>query len=194
MSLTILDVAVVLILLLSAILAFVRGFVRELFSVVGWAGAALAVYFGLPLARPFARDYISDPRIADIAAGAVIFLVVLVIVMIISAIVSPKVRESRVRTLDGTLGLMFGLVRGAVLVLLAYILLTTVYPEKTAPSWIKNALTKPYLESGADYVKALAPEDMFNRSKKAVKEAGDKAKELKKNADTIRKATNPDDK
>ena len=76
---TIADLAIVGILLVSAVLAFARGFVHEVLSMAAWIGAAFAVVFGLPYARPIARQFISLPLLADVAAGGVIFIVALLI-------------------------------------------------------------------------------------------------------------------
>lgn len=182
MTLTILDIAVIGVIALSAVLALFRGFVREMFSIAGWIGAGIAVYFLLPIARPYAQKVVNDPLIAGVAAGVVIFIVALFLISLIGAAVAPKMRDSGLAATDRTLGLAFGVVRGLFLVSLTYIPLLWLYSAKNPPVWIKDAATRPMLETGAGLIKRVAPEDMFNRGREATRRAAD-------NADAIRRVT-----
>ena len=79
-----LDLAVVIILMLSAILAFLRGFVHEVLSVTAWIGSIFAVIYGVPELRSFARAQIPNELVADSVTGVVIFLAALVILSILT--------------------------------------------------------------------------------------------------------------
>jgi membrane protein required for colicin V production len=109
---TFVDWIVVTIVVLSAGLAWMRGFVRELLSIGGWITAGFATLFGLPLARPFANEKIGDPLFADIAAGVVIFVAALIVCSIIGHFISKRVQGSMLGPVDRSLGLLFGLARG----------------------------------------------------------------------------------
>ena len=119
--LTLIDVALIAVVLISAIFAFGRGFVHEALSIAGWIGAAVAVIFGLPLVRPYVRDVIQPPLLADFAAGATIFILAMIILSIFTRAIASRVHGSRLSAVDRSLGFVFGLVRGAVLICLAYI-------------------------------------------------------------------------
>lgn len=191
---TALDIIVIVVVVLSAVIAFFRGMVKETLSLAGWIAAALAVLYGLPHARPYARQVVSNELIADAGAGVLIFIVVLVIFAIISSRIGERVRESSLGLLDRSLGLLYGVLRGFVLVSLGYLLLKWAFTENSQPDWIAKARTKPVLEVGAGILEKIAPEGFIDTGKKTVKDAKDKArdaKDAKDAADKLRRATDP---
>ncbi len=115
------DLAVLAVLAVSALLAFLRGLVREVLGLAAWVGAIFAGVWALPRVRPRFQDWLGvSPWIDPIAFGAV-FIVSLIVLMLISRWISALVRASPIGGLDRTLGLVFGLARGAALCILAYI-------------------------------------------------------------------------
>jgi membrane protein required for colicin V production len=78
------DIAVIVVLLISALLAYARGFVHEVLAVAGWVGAIFATIYGFPYARPYARSLIPVELIADLVAGLVIFVVTLVLLSFVT--------------------------------------------------------------------------------------------------------------
>jgi membrane protein required for colicin V production len=151
------DIIVVAIIGLSALFGFVRGFLREVLSIGAWIVAGLAAWFGLPFLRPFARQYISHELIADIATGVAIFLVVLVVASVISHMITRSVRESSLGALDRSLGVLFGIARGAVIVSVALLICDDFYAPDNRPQWIKDARTLPVVQIGADFVRQFVP-------------------------------------
>lgn len=152
---TVADLAIIGILLVSAVLAFARGFVHEVLSTASWIGAALAVVFGLPHARPIAQHFISLPLLADVAAGGVIFIVTLLILSLLTRAVSRQVQGSALNAVDRSLGFLFGLLRGAVLVCLAYIPVAWLMAPSEFPPWLRDARARPLVEQGAAMIQSL---------------------------------------
>ncbi|MGE5441981.1 MAG: CvpA family protein [Bacteroidota bacterium] len=152
---TVADLAIVGVLLVSAVLAFARGFVHEVLSMTAWVGAALAVVFGLPYARPIAHRFISLPLLADVAAGGVIFIVTLLILSLLTRAVSRQVQGSALNAVDRSLGFLFGLLRGAVLVCLAYIPVAWLMAPAEQPAWMRDARARPLVEQGAAMIQSL---------------------------------------
>lgn len=164
MPINVVDVGVLLILLVSAILAYARGFVHEVLSVGGWIGAIFATFYGFPYAKPFARKYISLDLAADLAAGTVIFIVTLVFLSLITRAIAKKVQASALNVLDRSLGFLFGLARGAVLVCVAYIGLELIMPEEDHPAIVKNARTMQLIKPGAELLKSLVPDQITGKT------------------------------
>lgn len=171
------DLAVIVILLVSAVLAFARGFVHEVLSMVAWIGAAFAVIFGLPYARPLARDIISMPLLADVAAGGVIFIIALLVLSLLTRAISRRVQDSALNAVDRSLGFVFGLLRGALLVCLAYIPLAWLMSPGEQPAWLRDARTRPLIEQGADMIQAV-----FDGQQPAAKQAFDPVRERARKA------------
>ncbi len=176
------DIGVGVVLLISAILAYARGFVHETLAVAGWIGAIAAAIVGFPYAQPYARQWISVHVFADIAAGAIIFLVTLVILSVLTRAISRRVQASMLNALDRSLGFLFGLVRGALIVCVAYLGVEMMIPAKEQPEWVKNARSLSLVSQGAQMIRQFVPEnagraadDVLGRAKK---KAGDTAKSL----------------
>ena len=159
------DLGVIVFIVLSGLFAFTRGFVKEVLSIVAWFGASLAALYAIPYLRPIALHFTPSQEIADAGASLVAFIVALVILSIITAAVSRRIKDSPLSTIDCTLGLFFGLARGALLACLGYIALNAVLPAMGAtPSWFTQAKTRPLLEEGADALQKLAPHSLHPSS------------------------------
>ena len=160
LPINILDLAIIAVIVVSGIFALVRGFVHELLAIGAWIGAAVVTVFALPHLLPYARQLIAVQIIADIVAGVAIFLFVLIAFSIITHWLARRVRESSLGALDRSLGLLFGLARGAVIVCIAWIALIMVMPRQDHPPWIAEARSLPLVERGADMLLALLPPDL----------------------------------
>jgi membrane protein required for colicin V production len=150
------DIAVGVLLLSSGIFALMRGFVYEVLAVTGWVLAAFAALWGLPFARPFIARYISNPTIADLAGGAVIFLLVLLISSFVTHGIARQVRKSAISAVDRSLGFAFGLLRGLVLACLCFMVVDKLMaPDE--PLVLTNAKTRPLLAAGSRLIQSLVP-------------------------------------
>lgn len=154
------DLAIIAILGLSAAFAFFRGFVHELLAIGSWIGAGAVTLYGFPYVQPEAREYISSPLFADLAAGIVLFLIVLIVLSIVTRLLSRRVRNSSLGPLDRSLGLLFGTLRGAVLVSIAWGMLQYVVPREDLPEWISEAHALPLVEKGSDLLIRLVPDSL----------------------------------
>ena len=155
------DAAVILILVVSGLIALVRGFVHEVLGLFAWIGAGIATYYGIDYVIPVARDLVENQALADIGAGVVLFLIVLVFLSLATKMIADRIRASSLGTLDRSVGLLFGLVRGVVLICLAWIVIVMVVPLKEMPSWLTEARSLPLIEAGAGRLRALIPEHLL---------------------------------
>ncbi len=190
------DLVVIAVLLISAVIAFFRGFVHEVLAIAAWAGAALAALHGLPYVQPVAREHIPLTWAADAAAAAAIFLVVLLVLALITRSVSKRVQDSALGALDRSLGFVFGVARGAFVVAVGFIVVAWLWPEPDErPGWIREARSLPLVEDGATLVRTLVPESLEGETQRAgaaAREAEDKARqalELKKTYDRLTQPT-----
>ncbi len=155
------DLAVFGIVLASALFATLRGFTHEVLSIASWLLAVLAVVFGLPVLRPYARATIENRMIADGAAAAVLFIATLILASIVTRAVSHGVKGSALSPADRALGFVFGGVRGGLLVVLAYLAMVWVLDLSQPPRWMQGAKTTPWIVTGAAFVKRIAPDSLF---------------------------------
>jgi membrane protein required for colicin V production len=158
MSLTVLDIVVIVVVLISATLAMVRGFVREVLSVASWVAAVAAAYFFYKPLVPIIRPYIESNTVATIVAAAVIFFVALIVASYVTTKVSDFVIDSRVGAIDRGLGFVFGAARGVLLVVIALWFFNFLVAKP--PDWVANAQTGPTLRDLGDQLVAALPEDI----------------------------------
>ena len=112
----------------------------------------------LPFVQPRFREWIANPDLADPAAFASMFLVALIVLSIVANIVGGVVRESLLGGIDRTLGVVFGLVRGAALVVFAYIIAGMVVETDRWPDPVLQASSLPFAYQGAVWATGLLPE------------------------------------
>lgn len=167
-----LDLALVGVILVSAILSMVRGFTREVLAIASWAAAAVAAYFFHPLVMPYLEPYIQKDQIRQIAAIALVFFATLIVVSIITVRLSDAILDSKVGPLDRTLGFVFGAARGFLLGVVAFLFFNWLVP-KGQPEWVSNARLRPLLQMTGDDMIALLPPDAENAILKRLKMKSD---------------------
>lgn len=157
LPLTLFDLGVLGVVVLSALLALVRGATREALTVAAWLGAFAVAWYGFAGASAFARQTIEEGWLADVAALAVVFLIPLILFKAVSAVLAERVRGSRLGPLDRWVGAGFGVARGVVLVCLAYLGLSMVITPDRHPAWVQDAASLPYVQRGAELLQRLVP-------------------------------------
>lgn len=125
---TAVDGIVAAVIVISAILAYSRGFVREALSIAGWIAAAVVAFLFAPAAQPLmgeipvVGDFLTEScELGIIAAFAAVFAIALVVVSVFAPLFSSAIRHSALGGLDQGLGFLFGVARGIVLVLVAFL-------------------------------------------------------------------------
>jgi membrane protein required for colicin V production len=155
-----LDLAVIMIVLVSGMLALLRGFTREVLAIASWVAAAAAAYYLHPLALPYLKPYISKEEIALAASVAVVFFIALIVVSLFTVKLSDIILDSKIGALDRSLGFVFGAIRGLLLAVVAFLFYAWLVPETNQPDWIKNARAKPLLNAGGEKLRAMLPDDV----------------------------------
>jgi membrane protein required for colicin V production len=149
---------VLAVLLLSAGLAFFRGLVREVLGIGGWLGAIAAGLLALPVSRPLLEPHVQPDWLTTGLAIGGVFLVVLIVLKVIVHWVAGKVQRSMLGGVDRALGLVFGLARGAFIVVLAYIVGSLAMPDSDRwPEEVRQARSLPLAADGARWLAAQLP-------------------------------------
>jgi len=144
---------------ISALLGLSRGLVREVLGIAAWAVAAFGAWRLGPLGFALARSMISAEELAETAAYAAVFLMLLIAFSLLSNLVGRLVQVSALGGLDRTLGVVFGLARGSLLVIAAYVLGGLVQPDSSAwPQPVQQARTLPWVYDGATWLAAQLPD------------------------------------
>jgi len=148
--------------MISGLLAMIRGFRREVLSIASWATAAIATALLYPKRIPISKANISSDILATGAVIGGTFLLTLLVVSVLTVRVSDMILDSRIGALDRTLGFLFGLARGLIIVVVAFLFFSWLVPAGKQPDGVKNAKSRVVLQSTGEWVQALLPQDMDN--------------------------------
>ncbi len=162
---TIIDGVVAVVIILSALLAYSRGFVREVLSILGWVAAAVLAYMFAKQAEPLIReipilgDFIKDScELALIAAFAAVFAVALILMSLITPLFASIVQRSALSGIDRAFGFLFGVARGALLVGIALVVYDRVITDQAYPI-IDDSRTARVFALMQDRINDSIPED-----------------------------------
>ena len=162
MPITILDLILLAVMLISGLLALVRGFMREILSIAAWGAAALVTLYAFGKLLPTAKTYIQNETIASVAVVAGVFIGTLIVVSIVTVRISDMILDSRIGALDRTLGFLFGLARGLLILVVAYQFFIWLVPDKQRPDWVTAAKSRTVLDGTGQWLMSLLPDDPEN--------------------------------
>jgi len=159
MPITLLDVLLLVVMLISGLLAMIRGFMREVLSIAAWGIAAVVTLWAFPRVTPLVQGYFSSDTVSKGVAIGGVFLLTLIIVSIVTVRISDMVLDSRVGALDRTLGFLFGLGRGLLIVVVAFVFFAWLVPDHSQPDWVRGAKSKVVLQSTGQWLMSMLPDD-----------------------------------
>ena len=159
----VLDGIIVVVLLLSALFAFSRGFVKEVLAIGGWIGAFFSALYLYDPVKPYVAMYLPKGVIADASTFVGLFVASLVVFSILSHQIASRVRESSIGPLDRSLGFLFGLARGAIIVIVAYLLLAQLVPADKQPDVVSEAKLTKWVHRGAEISVRMVPQTLTIR-------------------------------
>jgi membrane protein required for colicin V production len=154
-----LDIFLLVVMLVSGLLAMVRGFMREILSIGAWGAAAAATLFSYAKLLPLAKQYFNNDYVAAGVTIGGVFLCTLIVVSVLTVRISDKILDSRIGALDRTLGFLFGLGRGLLIVVVAFVFFDWLVPQKSQPDAVKNAKSRVVLKGTGDWLMSLLPDD-----------------------------------
>ena len=159
MPITLLDIVLIAVMLISGLLAMVRGFMREVLSITAWILAAAATLYSYSKLLPLAKQYFNNDIVAAVAVVGGVFLVTLLVVSVLTIRISDMVLDSRVGALDRTLGFLFGLARGLIIVVVAFQFFIWLVPDRSQPEWVRGAKSRVVLTSTGIWLMSMLPDD-----------------------------------
>lgn len=155
------DIIVLLIVGIAAIGGFLRGLVQEVLSLAAWVLAAFAVYYlHTPLTEGL-NEYLNTQPTTSVLAFALLLLIPYAAMKVIANNVGEASRNSILGPIDRILGFGFGLLKGALIVVMGFSVmvlgLDTAWGIEGRPGWITSARTYPFVDaSSRDLVKIIA--------------------------------------
>jgi membrane protein required for colicin V production len=151
------DIAVLAVIAASAMLAFMRGLVREVLGIGAWVGAGIVAVWGGPYLEPRMREWTGNADFSGPIAYGAVFVGAVILLSIVAGFIGGVVRGSLLGGIDRSLGVLFGVARGAALVVVAYIAGGLLVAPERWPEPVLQARTLPYAYQGANWLVAQMP-------------------------------------
>lgn len=165
---TVIDGVAVFVLAVSALLAYSRGFLREVMSIIGWVVAAVAAFMFAADVEPLMREIPvvgevigNNCELGIIVAAAVVFVAALVVASIFTPLISGLVQNSALSSVDQGLGFLFGLARGALLIVVALIVYDRMIAGGEGAPMVENSRTIEVLAQAQAQLAEALPEDGY---------------------------------
>jgi membrane protein required for colicin V production len=155
---SLIDIAILATLLISALFAFQRGFARETITIFAWVATAVGTYFVFPWVRPLAQNAIPIGIAADIVALFVTFFGFLMVLSYFSKRLAGALRVNKPSQFDRALGFTFGLARGLILVAAGFWFLGFAGTDEDPPAFIAQANLYPIIDITAQAISAIVPQ------------------------------------
>lgn len=160
MTIGIIDMIVLGILVFSILFALYRGLVSELLGISSWILAGFGALYSYTPMQPLMGKLIENEKIAGICGALLVALIILIIATIINSHINRKLRESSLSGLDRLLGLMFGLLRGILVIALLYIGVSMLLSEKQMAELGKENVSVPYIQKTVQFLGKFVPENV----------------------------------
>ena len=157
---TAVDIIILLVVGISVLVALFRGAVREILTLGAWIGSVIATPLIFPFVKDLARSVIGYEIIADVLTLAVIFGLLLSLLTFLCHRLSAIVRDSALSPLDRTLGVLFGFVRGMVVLCAIYLIASYATGGRSAHyDWVKESSLVPIVAEVSDYFAKMLTEE-----------------------------------
>ena len=171
-----LDIGVIAVIGLSAVFAFARGFVREALSIVAWVGAGFITLYGHDYLIAIVEPMVHNQLLSQLIAWGGLFIASLIALTIATGFIARSVRASALSSIDRTLGFIFGILRGVLILCLAFLAVKVMVPQEgDRPGWLRDAKSVPYLERGAAMLSVLLPAQWREKTSTAVDDLKNKS-------------------
>ncbi len=167
---TTIDFVLAGIVVVSAIVGSLRGFLREVIAVVTWIVAFWAAWQFGPVLAPELGGALSNPAVQPWAARVIVFVIVLFAGAAIGWLVGYVMQLSLFRGTDRLLGFLFGLARGVLVIGTLAVLGQTL--SLNTEDWWRDSILMPYAESTANALRAIVGEDPVARARALVARIG----------------------
>jgi len=187
-ALNIVDFATIIVLVISGVLATLRGLTREIMGLAGWPISIVAARLAAPYLEPVLTGAIQVEGISNALAWGIPFIVVVVLWFAFASVVSPGLSKAGLGGLDRWLGFLFGLIRGFVIVLVVYIgAVIGADGEDKLPDLVTDAQITPALRQSAHLMSGMLPPDMRDRIVDNLPDAAPATEELRDAGEAVGK-------
>lgn len=193
-----LDIVILIGFAISMLVAFIRGFVTEVLSILGLATFVILVVYLSPMLLPLLNKYIASKIMAQIVVFLFIMAVFYTIWIICTDKLVTKIRKSTLSFMDRLFGLIFGLLRALIILGFCFLIIKIVLPEETKNGMLKDSKFFVVAQTSSDFIEKFLPDKFIEETVSSLKESvAEKNKVEKKSEEKSKnkeKTTNEDEK
>lgn len=160
-----LDVVFLIITGISALVGIARGMTKELLSLVGWILAAVSLFYLVPMLNPYMEQYVASKLLSNIVTAMAVLIVFCIIWILTADKLASSVRSSKLSAIDRILGFVFGVARGALIVVLIALMLSTMAPNETKKGIFAESLIYKQAEVYVEPLKNMIPQSWIDMVK-----------------------------
>ncbi len=164
-----LDVILIILTLLSMLVSWSRGLVKEVLSIIGWILASVFIFYLLPYFTPFVKTYIAGSLMAIFVAALILLIVFYILWFLATFKFLKTLRKSKLSSIDRALGVIFGALRIFLLVILFNILLEAMLPEINKKPIFEQSHYYTAAASFSEPLQKLIPEETIQKIKEKSK-------------------------
>lgn len=159
---TSLDYVLAIVFLISVVLSFFRGFVREIISVLTWFFAFYLALKFAPAVSGLLHSVVVNPKLSYGIAFAIIFIIVHIIGKLICVMSQGIMKVTFLGMFDKVLGFVFGVVRGVLLITIILVVIHMTHYDNAV--WMQQSVIAPHFQKAVAHFTVLFPKDLFNLS------------------------------
>jgi len=167
-----LDIVILICFAVSILIAFVRGFVTEILSILGLIIFSLLVIYLSPVLTPVLNKYIASSLFAQIASFLIIMAVFYTVWIICSNQLVKRIRTSTLSFMDKLFGLIFGFLRMLIILGFCFLIVKSVLPEELEKEMIKESRFFILAKTSSDMIENMLPEDFVEDTLKSFDQIG----------------------
>lgn len=184
------DMGIIAICMISAALAMLRGLVHEILAIISWVISIWAMFYFFPMLRPYADTITSSAIINDIGTYLVIFIIILTITILMTRMIGDQIQKSALGVVDRTGGIIFGTIRGWIIICIIYILILWVLTVERRPEAFDQSAFLPYIRQTIIIILNALPQSISQTMIEIIDYIKDimlQMQQLEKNQDALKK-------
>lgn len=161
-SLTNFDFVIFVIIAISTIIAFFKGFIKSFLYFFGWVVSAMIVIDSYPQVSTYLQSHIKSQFLVSVSSTFGFFIVILIIISIINSKVITFTSNIRGGAIDCSMGFAFGLIRGCIIscaLFWSLVIVLNAWDDREDPKWLSEAQSYQLLNYGANYLVSVIAQD-----------------------------------
>ena len=168
-NINLLDIILFVSIIVSLFIGYSRGFIKETLSIINWLLAAWLAFKYYSDLKTITINFIDSNIIADAISFGILFLFSIITLTFLSNFISKNIKNSLLAPLDKLLGIVFGIIRAILLIIVVFIAGNqTIWVNNTIPKWIYESYSYPIIISITNNLKNILPNDFFAIDIKAI--------------------------